>query len=803
MTKPVIRLLLVDDNENDFILTRRLLMQSKTVTFTLDWIQSHRAGLEAILKERHDAYLIDYRLDGATGIDLLHAAVRKGCKAPIVILTGQGDANVDREAMRAGAADYLIKDKGDAEVLERVICHALERQQAQLALAQERQRLQTLIDNVPDSVFFKDAASRFVINNATHLRVLGADCQEEVRGKSDFDFFPQELASKYYADEQHIVRSAQPMINTEEQVLDPRQGPRWLLTSKVPLKGTEGGVVGIVGISRDITLLKEAEEALRQARDELEERVRERTAELSRAVGRLEQEIAERKRAEEKLRETEERYRLFFEQAPDSIVLCDAQSGALIEFNDRACATLGYTRAEMTGLKIADFDAVESPGETAAHLAAIVANSGAVFETKHRAKTGEVRDILISARPMTIRGRLYIHSLWMDITERKRVEAELRDAIVRLQKHDQEKSEFVSNVSHELKTPLTSMLYGTRNLLKGVAGQLSPDAVRYLKMFDKECQRLVNTINTILDLGRIDSQKFALSTVRVSLARLVARSVEALRIQAESNQVAVLLSTDRQTAFVTCDPEMMERVVQNIVSNAIKFTPAGGAVEIRVAADRVNRKHMTLEVEDNGVGIPPDALSRITERYFRVGRHPNGSGLGLAISKETVVLHGGTLAVESPPPGKSQGTRVTVALPVAEPPTVLIVDDEPMVLDLLRTQLDGHGYRVSTASSGSEARQMIETRMPDALILDLVLKDVHGCDLIVALKGSEQGRVLPILAVTGANVDESRLEVLTRFAIPLLPKPWHEAELLDRFESALMGMRVFQKPTSVVAGGTA
>ena len=174
--------------------------------------------------------------------------------------------------------------------------------------------------------------------------------------------------------------------------------------------------------------LKQAEEELREYRTHLEVLVKKRTAELIEANEQLEREIAERRLAEEALRESEERYRAVFEQAADSIVLVDAKTGALVDFNERAHTNLCYTREEFEKVKIPDFEAVESGEEVARHIEKVLEQGRDVFETKHRRKDGEIRDIEVSSRAISIRGKDFLQNIFRDITEGKRAEEALRES---------------------------------------------------------------------------------------------------------------------------------------------------------------------------------------------------------------------------------------------------------------------------------------------------------------------------------------------------------------------------------------
>jgi PAS domain S-box-containing protein len=204
--------------------------------------------------------------------------------------------HTERLTMFAAQAAIAIHN---ARLHDQIHQELVERQRAEAALAEERNLLRTLIDNLPDQIYIKDRESRFVMVNPEVLRVFGVTKPEEVLGKSDFDFDSPELVAQFYADEQEIMRSGQPMFNREETGPDLSTGQTiWALSTKLPLRDHQGKIIGIMGINRDITERKQAEEELRKYRDHLEELVEARTAELQATNALLNQEIAERRRAE-------------------------------------------------------------------------------------------------------------------------------------------------------------------------------------------------------------------------------------------------------------------------------------------------------------------------------------------------------------------------------------------------------------------------------------------------------------------------------------------------------------------------
>lgn len=380
-----------------------------------------------------------------------------------------------------------------------------------------------------------------------------------------------------------------------------------------------------------------------------------------------------------------------------------------------------------------------------------------------------------------------------DVTVRKRAQDALEEAVAKLEEHDRSRSQFVSNVSHELRTPLTSMIYAVNNLLKGVVGPLPDSIRRYMEMLDGDCRRLLGTVNDILDLRKIETKTLTLAKSCVPVWRLVHRSVETLRVQAAQKSIRLTVHPPDRTWFAECDVNKMERVILNIVGNSVKFTPEGGSVDMRFSEDTAIAGNILLTVFDTGIGIPADAIDKVTQRYFTVGEQATGSGLGLAISKEIVELHQGSLKLVSPPPGQETGTGVYISIPSVKAPTILVVDDEPGVRKVLVDQIEAQGYRVITAMDGEEALEKVEKEMPDLMILDFILPRMEGTEVILKMKSDKNKKRIPIVVVTGAEVGRARAQILNSFSIPALGKPWQEQELLDRIEGSFLGVAALSK----------
>jgi PAS domain S-box-containing protein len=292
----------------------------------------------------------------------------------------------------------LTTDANGHEVAELV------RKKTKDVLGRERNLLRTLIDNLPDKVYIKDEKSKYVINNIVHLRSIGLSQQEDALGKTSFNFFPEQLAKQYIADEQKIVETGDPLINHEEEVLDAKTGKiNWHLTTKVPIRDTHGKIIGIVGLSRDIT----------------EQRL---------------SEIA-RKQAEEAMRQSEERFRAVVEQSADAIYITDPESLQIVDSNQAFQKMLGYSSEEVQQLPLENF-IIGPRDEIQNRIKTIVEHHESMsYDRQYQRKDGSIVDVVVSANTVAFGGKQLVCSFARDITEwkllqdeRERLVSNLRDS---------------------------------------------------------------------------------------------------------------------------------------------------------------------------------------------------------------------------------------------------------------------------------------------------------------------------------------------------------------------------------------
>jgi PAS domain S-box-containing protein len=374
-----------------------------------------------------------------------------------------------------------------------------------------------------------------------------------------------------------------------------------------------------------------------------------------------------------------------------------------------------------------------------------------------------------------------------DITVRQQAQSALEDAVERLQAHDRARMEFVSNVSHELRTPLTSMIYAVSNMLRGVVGPMPEKALHYLERLQSDCHRLLATVNDILDLRQIENKTLMLTKKVAPLGLVIRDGAETLQVQADAKRITVCFDFAERELFCWCDAQKIERVVLNVVGNAVKFTPENGTITLALAQHPDKPNLALLTVSDTGMGIPPEILPKVSQRYFRVGDHVSGSGLGLAISREIVELHGGSMEFASPVPGTECGTAVYVSFPLAPKPMVVALSQDGETSRFLREQIDGKGYGLLFTATAHEALEACFTQQPAVFVLDGRIADMDVRDLILHLRENANTKRLPVIVLGLRTLDRNEIELYRHFDIFYSTLPWRENDLARNLAMAVLG----------------
>jgi signal transduction histidine kinase/CheY-like chemotaxis protein len=373
-----------------------------------------------------------------------------------------------------------------------------------------------------------------------------------------------------------------------------------------------------------------------------------------------------------------------------------------------------------------------------------------------------------------------------ELTER------LGTAVTALQAASRAKSDFLASMSHELRTPLSAII-GFSDLMRTEPHDGDSVTVpgEWVEHIHRSGQHLLGLINDVLDLAKVEAGRLDLSIERIDLALAVTESVAGLRPLADRKQITVEATIP--PIVIEVDRGRFRQIVYNLLSNAIKYTPVGGRIGIE--AVRANDE-VRLSVIDTGVGIAAEDISAVFEEFRQVG-DPNtrqaGTGLGLALTKRLVEAHGGRIELVS---ALGEGSRFTVILdavtPADEPleasplpvdvpsrtgrPDVLVIEDEPSGVRLLRTYLEGDGYEVRIASDGERGLEEARRLPPSAIVLDVLLPGMDGWDVLRNLKSDDALRDIPVIIVT--VVDEREIG-LALGAVDYLVKPVERSGLLE------------------------
>lgn len=503
----------------------------------------------------------------------------------------------------------------------------------------------------------------------------------------------------------------------------------------------------------------------------------------------------------------------FLEAAPDAILEVDA-NGLLTRINAAAERLFGYHRSELIG-KIVDellpegLQQIHRQHRADYHAHPIARPMGTGLELSAQRKDGSVVPVEISLSPVQVEDGLRVAAIVRDVTDRKNAEEKMRALDARLtaelsetnrelelrnrevERANRLKSEFLASISHELRTPLHTIIGFSELLAEEVEGPLNEKQRKFVGHIHKDALHLMELINDILDLSKIEAGRVELHCEAVEISVALDNALASMRPMSAAKSIEIT-SRVQSGIFAYVDAVRFREIISNLLSNAVKFTPEGG----RVSMDLVTEECMaTVCVTDTGIGIAPAEHTRIFEKFYQTGSTTRGvregTGLGLAITRHLVELHGGRIWVESE---LGQGSHFRFTVPLANPasgrparkkrdkPLVLVVEDEPSARELMVSYLEPQGYQTATAASVEEGLVKVRELCPDAITLDLVFPGEKGWHMLSELRRRPETASLPVIVV---SVLDGRESALALGASAYLTKPVKKEVLLRAVKQSM------------------
>lgn len=689
MSSTLLRILLVDDDGDDFVMTRALLSECPGIRCQLDWAPSFEEGIAALERSLYDLFLCDYRLGAHTGLEFIEQIRRRKIFQPIILLTGQGDASVDIAAMQAGADDYLVKSALDAQTLERAIRYAIQHYRSAQALREQLARI-SLLNLIARSIAERLEMRSIFLAAVTHLE----------------DRLHVDLAGVY-------------AIKPEQ-----RQFELFVLGPRTRALARQNGVEEGFLVPIDETNLQPCLDGKIVYVAHLEK------------VG-----------------------------SPHAQVLVGVgmRSAVALPFsaNGNVFGILRVFRRQPDGFP----------------------------ESEREFLRAVCEHISLAARHAKLHEELQQAYQQLQKNQKEMMEKERLAAVGQL----------AAGVAHEFNNILT-VIQGYSSLLVTMP-DVPARLTGALNNINKSTVRAARLVNQLLAFGRkqiIQPKPLDLNDVVLKACGMLGQSVE--------EHIEIRAKYFPQLPLVNADPGSMEQIVINLALNSRDAMPNGGRIEIELGVENLDAaaarrnpdarpgQFVCLTVRDTGCGMDESTLARIFEPFFTTKEVGKGTGLGLSVVYGIVKQHQGWIEVQSRP---NAGTTMRVFIPaipqtvggaVPEPvgatairggsETILVVEDEPILLGMIKLVLENLGYRVIAASNGAEAIELWRTQKDNVelLLTDLVMPGgISGKELAELLRAEKPG--LKVIYSSGYSMDMSGRELVEAAGSRFLSKPYDPARL--------------------------
>jgi PAS domain S-box-containing protein len=629
---------------------------------------------------------------------------------------------------------------------------------AQAALGANEAWLQAILDHSTAAIFVKDRTGRYVLVNELFLRALGLE-RHNVLGKTAKEIWPDATID----DDDRRVLDGEAF--TRDDVVTLEDGPHVMMTARFPLRDVSGAVSGMAAISTDITEWTRVEAALAERQRLLDTVIR---------------------------------------ACPDIVTVLDGQ-GRVREISEASSRILGYDLHDSVHPEIEALVHPDDLPHVYEESAKLFSRPDTPLGLKYRVRHADGRWVVLDTRGQAMVGddgeTVGAVVVSRDVTDELEVEAEMYVAVEVAEQASKAKSDFLSRMSHELRTPLNSVLGFSQLLEMDELPDHHGEAVGHIM---RAGRHLLNLIDEVLDIARIESGNLELLLEPVAIRQVVGDAIDLARPLAERREISVVADLDPcpETFHVLADRQRFLQVMLNLLSNAVKYNRTGGRVGVTVEA--LSPGLLRVTVTDTGNGISAENIDRVFEPFDRLGAESSGiegTGVGLTLSKYLVERMGGIIGVHS---RVGEGTSFTVDLPTAAAPEVpalgavpvhdeapsvatlrvLHVEDNLANLELVEQVLTRSGVvELLAAMTGSLALELAREHRPHLILLDLHLPDMNGTELLDMLQADPRTADIPVVVVT-ADATPSQIQRLRAMGVAeYLTKPIDIRELLRVVEA--------------------
>jgi two-component system cell cycle sensor histidine kinase/response regulator CckA len=655
----------------------------------------------------------------------------------------------------------LLNAKGEITGVLGTYEDITERKRTEEALHHERNLLRTLIDNLPDGIYVKDADCRKTVVNQADLRNMGCQSEADALGKTDFSLYPPEIAKAFYADDLSVLETGQAVVNREEFFFDPEGRKRWLLTSKLPLRDQNGRIVGLVGIGHDITERRQTEEALTK---------------LSSAV----------------------------EQAVDGVII--TTKAGIIEYVNPAWEEMTAFSKEDTVGKTPRILKSGKQGDSFYRAMWKTISDGEVWKGSliNKKKSGELFHAEVSIAPIIDESHNITHfvAIERDVTEHRQLEQQLIQAL-----RMEGLGTLAGGVAHDFNN-LLGIILGHATLLEG----RRQDPTKFSRSVDAistAVQRGAGLVRQLLTFARKTEAVLELVNANETVEELVQMLRETF-----PRTVEFSLDLSPDLPSIPADRNQLYQALLNLCVNSRDAMPTVGTISIRTDtihrsklqakhANAIEEKYIHVMVSDTGKGMDEATRSRIFEPFFTTKERGKGTGLGLSVVYGVVDSHSGFIDVESE---VGHGTTFNLYFPIlplrVEPSlphqqessqivggreAVLVVEDEEMLLESVTQVLEAKGYQVLTAADGTEGLEIYSRHRDDVavVLMDMGLPKLGGWEVFQKMKAVNP-RVKVVLA-SGYLDPYIKSEMLKAGAKDFIQKPYVPEQILTRVRRVIDG----------------